>query len=69
MMGKLGAAATALVFAGCATHMFVTGRFKTREFKIAPYVRRRDHPVIFWTYAGLLAAAAAFLIYIAVFVA
>ena len=69
MDGKLYAAVGALIFAGTAAFIIKTGRYKTREFKVAPYVRGRDHPASFWTYVMLLLAASAVLAYIAIFVA
>jgi len=66
---KLGAALMALIFAGVAIFGISTGRFKTREFKPAPYMRRDELPIAFWIYTVLLIGGALFLAYIAISVA
>ena len=69
MNDKLLFAFGALIFAGCAAFGIKTGRFKMREFKAAPYMRRQESPIAFWTYAVLLMCGAVFLAYMAIFVA
>ncbi|HEU0283912.1 MAG TPA: hypothetical protein VFR52_02075 [Sphingomicrobium sp.] len=66
---KLLAGLGALIFAAVAAFGIKTGRFKTREFKADPYMRRRQSPIAFWLYAVLLIVGAVFLAYIAIFVA
>ena len=69
MQDKLFVAMGAVIFAAVAVYGIKTGRFKTREFKVAPYMRRRESPILFWTYATLLVGAALLLAYIAIFIA
>lgn len=67
MSSKLFFALGALLFAGCAAFGIKVGRFKTQVFKRDPYIRRRDEPHLFWTYASALGLGAALLGYMAVF--
>ena len=70
MLGdKLFATFGALTFAGVALYGIKVGRLKTREFKAAPYLRRRENPILFWTYATLMMGGAILLAYVAIFVA
>jgi hypothetical protein len=67
--GNLYAGAAALIFAACAAHGIRTGRLKIWKFSPDPYLRRREQPVAFWTYATLLAATALLFTCVAIFVA
>ena len=66
---KIVAACVALAFAFFAAHAFRTQQVPKYRSFTGPRLRRRDHPVRFWTYAVSMVLGAAFATYAAIFLA